>query len=74
MFEMTYGELFLFLWAVIASGGAWQWRGEARERGRMLMGASLFVKRLVQDDNLREQLRKVIAKDEDAEFKFGVGE
>ena len=72
MFEMTYGELFLFLWAVAATGVAWQFRTEARDRGRMLMGASLFVKRLVQDDNLRNQLRQVIAtKGDDTEFKFG---
>ena len=72
MFEMTYGELFLFVWAVTASAGAWQWRNESRDRGRMLMGASMFVKRLVQDDNLRDQLRQVIAtKGDDTEFKFG---
>ena len=71
MFEMTYGELFLFLWAVTASAGAWQFRIESRERGRMLAGASLFIKRVVQDDNLRDQLRQVIVKDQDTEFKFG---
>jgi len=72
MFEMTYGEMFLFLWAVAATAVAWQWRNESRDRGRMLMGASLFVKRLVQDDNLRDQLRQVIAtKGDDTEFKFG---
>lgn len=74
MFEMTYGELFLFVWSVAATATAWSYRTESRERGRMLFGASMFVKRLVQDDNLRDELRKVLAKDEDAEFKFGVGE
>ena len=74
MFEMTYGELFLFVWAVTASAGAWQWRSEARGRGRMLMGASMFIKKLIEDDALRDELRRVISKDKDAEFKFGVGE
>ena len=74
MFEMTYGEMFLFLWSVAASGVAWTYYNQARERGRMLYGASMFVKRLVQDDGLRDELRKVLAKDDDAEFKFGAGE
>ena len=74
MFEMTYGELFLFLWAVLASGAAWQWRAESQHRGRMLMGASVFIKKVVEDDGLRNELRKVIAKDRETEFKFGMGE
>ena len=71
MFEMTYGELFLFVWAVAASAGAWQWRSEARDRGRMLMGASMFVKRLVEDDKLRDELRTLIKRKPDADFQFG---
>lgn len=74
MFEMTYGELFLFVWAVAATAGAWQFRAEARERSRMLMGASMFIKKVVEDDALRDELRRVITKDKEAEFKFGVGE
>lgn len=74
MFEMTYGEMFLFLWAVSASAVAWQFRAESRERGRLLLGASMFVKKVVQDDNLRDQLRNVLAKDAEAEVKFGMGE
>ena len=38
----------------------------------ILMGASLFTKKLVESDELRDELRKVIAKDREAEFKFGV--
>ena len=72
MFEMTYGELFLFLWAVLASGAAWQWRTEARDRQKMLMGATIFIKKLVQDDGLRDELRRLVAKDQDTEFKFGM--
>lgn len=74
MLEMTYGELFLFVWAVAATAGAWQFRTEARERSRMLMGASMFIKKVVEDDALRDELRRVITKDKEAEFKFGVGE
>lgn len=71
MFEMTYGEMFLFLWAVAATAGAWQWRAEARERGRLLHGASMFIKKVVQDDGLRDHLRDLITKENDTEFKFG---
>lgn len=69
MFEMTYGEMFLFLWAVIASAGAWQWRSEARERQRMLQAAASFTKKLVEDDNLRDEVRGMF-KTADA-IKFG---
>lgn len=71
MFEMTYGELFLFLWAVAATAGAWQWRSESQGRGRMLMGASMFIKRLVEDDKLRDELRTLIKRKPDADFQFG---
>ena len=74
MFEMTYGEMFLFLWAVAATGGAWTFYVQSRERMKMLYGASIFIKKVVQDDNLRDQLRAVLKKDDDAEFKFGAGE
>ena len=71
MFEMTYGEMFLFAWAVAATAGAWQWRGESKGRERLLIGASIFIKRVVADDGLRDELRRVLAKTQDAEFKFG---
>ena len=74
MFEMTYGEMFLFLWSVAASGVAWTYYTQAQARGRLLYGASMFVKRLVQDDGLRDELRKVLAKDSDTDIKFGMGE
>lgn len=71
MFEMTYGELFLFLWAVGATVAAFQARMESVERGRMLAGASLFLKRVVEDDNLRNELRSLIKRKPDADFQFG---
>ena len=72
MFEMTYGELFLFVWAVAASGAAWMWRSEAHERSRMLRRASKFIKHLVQDDGLRDQLRRIIdAKGDTTDIQFG---
>ena len=74
MFEMTYGELFLFLWSVVATGFAWKMYERANSRGRMLMGASVFIKKVVEDDGLRDELRAVIAKDREANFKFGAGE
>jgi hypothetical protein len=74
MFEMTYGEMFLFLWAVGATGLAWQWRAQARERYRILMGATMFVKRLVVDDKMRDELRALLSDNDDADIKFGMGD
>lgn len=72
MFEMTYGEMFLFLWAVVATAGAWQWRSEARERQRMLQVAASFTKKLVEDDNLRDEVRGMFKTA--GAIKFGSGE
>ena len=63
--------MFLFLWAVAASAGAWQWRSEARDRRRLLYGASMFIKRVVEDDKLRDELRGLLKRTPDTEFKFG---
>jgi hypothetical protein len=74
MIEVSLTEMFLFAWGIGATAFALEYRKTANERGRMLMGAAMFVKRVVQDDSLREELRVVISKDKEAEFKFGVGE
>lgn len=74
MFEMTYGELFLFLWSVAATAMAWQFRSESKGRGRMLMGASIFLKKVVEDDGLRDELRRVIKAKPDTDIKFGMEE
>lgn len=74
MIEVSVTEMLLFAWGIGATAFALEYRKTANERGRMLIGASMFIKKLVQDDNLRDQLRAVVAKDGDAEFKFGVGE
>lgn len=71
MFEMTYGELFLFVWAVVATAGAWQWRSESKGRERMMIGASMFIKRVVEDDRLRDELRELVKRKPDADFRFG---
>lgn len=74
MFEMTYGEMFLFLWSVAATGTAWTYYNKARGRGKLLFAASLFVKQLVQDDGLRDHLREALSKDRDAQFTFNTKE
>lgn len=71
MFEMTYGELFLFLWAVTATVAALQARMESAERGRLLFGAAMFVKRLASDDQMRDELRTALREKPDADIKFG---
>ncbi len=72
MIEITITELLLMVWAVGASAAAGHYYGIAKHREKLLVGASLFTKKLVESDELRDQLRKVIAKDAEAEFKFGV--
>ena len=72
MIEITTLEAILLIWAAGASAAAGHYHGIAKHREKLLMGASLFTKKLVESDELRDQLRKVIAKDREAEFKFGV--
>lgn len=72
MIEITTLEAILLIWAAGASATAGHYYGIAKHREKLLMGASLFTKKLVESDELRDQLRKVIAKDREAEFKFGV--
>ncbi len=72
MIEITTLEAILLIWAAGASAVAGHYYGIAKHREKLLMGASLFTKKLVESDELRDQLRKVIAKDREAEFKFGV--
>ena len=74
MIEITMTDLLLLIWAVGASATAGHYHGVARHREKLLMGASMFTKKLVEDDKLRDELRAVIAKDREANFKFGVGE
>ena len=74
MIEITTLEAILLIWAVGASATAGHYYGVAKHREKLLMGASMFTKKLVEDDRLRDELRAVIAKDREANFKFGVGE
>lgn len=72
MIEISFTEMFLMLWAVFASATAAHYYSLALERKRMLLGASMFIKRLVVDDAMRDQLRMVLeGKTDDVDFKFG---
>lgn len=71
MIEITFTEMFLMLWAVAASGVAGHYYGVARHREKLLMGASLFTKKLVEDDQMRDEIRRLIKSKPDAELKFG---
>ena len=71
MIEITFSEMFLMLWAVAASGVAGHYYGVARHREKLLMGASLFTKKLVEDDQMRDEIRRMIKSKPDAELKFG---
>lgn len=74
MIEITTMEALLMIWAAGASATAGHYYGLVRHREKLLMGASMFIKKVVEDDALRDELRRVITKDKEAEFKFGVGE
>lgn len=71
MIEITFTEMFLMVWAVTASGVAGHYYGVARHREKLLMGASLFTKKLVEDDQMRDEIRRLIKSKPDAELKFG---
>ena len=72
MIEVSMTELFLMLWAVVASATAGHYYSIAYERKRMLFGASMFIKRLVTDDDMRDQLRTLLSDTEkEVNFKFG---
>lgn len=71
MIEITFTEMFLMLWAVAASGVAGHYYGVARHREKLLMGASMFTKKLVEDDQMRDEIRRLIKSKPDAELKFG---
>ena len=74
MIEITTLEAILLIWAVGASATAGHYYGIAKHREKLLMGASMFTKKLVEDDRLRDELRAVLKGKQDTEFKFGVGE
>lgn len=71
MIEITFTEMFLMVWAVAASGLAGHYYGVAKHREKLLMGASLFTKKLVEDDQMRDEIRRLIKSKPDAELKFG---
>jgi len=72
MIEITTLEAILLIWAAGASATAGHYYGIAKHREKLLVGASLFTKKIVESDELRDQLRAVIAKDAETNFKFGV--
>ena len=74
MIEISTTELLLMIWGALASAYAMHLRGVAEHRTRLLIGATQFIKHIVQSDTLRDELREVLSKDKDAEFKFGLGD
>jgi hypothetical protein len=75
MIEISMTELCLLVWAVGASTAAGHFYAQARHRGELLLGASLFIKKIVTHDALRDELREMLDKgDKDVDIKFGMGE
>ncbi len=75
MIEITVTEFCLITWAAIASAVAGHFYAQSRHRGELLHGATLFIKKIVTHDALRNELREMLDKsDKDVEIKFGMGE
>ena len=75
MIEISVTEFCLLVWAVGASAMAGHFYAQSRHRGELLLGASLFIKKIVTHDALRDELREMLDKnDADIDIKFGMGE
>ncbi len=73
MIEITVTEFCLLVWATIASATAGTYYHKARSRRDLLIGASVFIKKIVTHDALRDELREMLDKsDKDVDIKFGM--
>jgi hypothetical protein len=72
MIEITTLEAILLIWAAGASAAAGHYYGIAKHRVKLLMGASIFMRKLIEDDHIRDELRAIIKDKKEAEFKFGM--
>lgn len=64
MIEITMLELTLLIWAAIATALAVHFRVESNHRGKLLIGAAEFTKKLALDDKFRDELRETFKKSE----------
>lgn len=69
MFEMAYSDLFLIVWASLATVLAIHYRLESAERDRMLKGAAMLTLQLTRDDKLRNKLREAFNDGAEVEFQ-----
>lgn len=75
MIEISVTEFCLLVWAVGASAMAGTYYAKAQSRRELLIGASMFIKKIVTHDALRDELREMLDKnDADIDIKFGMGE
>ena len=75
MIEISVTEFCLLVWAVVSITAAGHFYAKAQSRRELLIGASLFIKKIVTHDALRDELREMLDKsDKDIEIKFGMGE
>jgi hypothetical protein len=72
MIEITTLEAILLIWAAGASAAAGHYYGIAKHREKLLMGASIFTKKLIEDDHMRDELRAILKDKKEAELKFGM--
>ena len=71
MIEFTTTEFVLLCVSGVAVAAALHYREMARKRGELLHGAAVFTRKLVEDDEIRDELRKVIKAHDDADIRFG---
>ena len=74
MIEISMTELALMVWAILASAGATHYRAQARHRGELLLGASRFVQHIVTNDDLRDELARVLKETGDLQLNIRKGE
>lgn len=72
MIEITTLEAILLIWAAGASATAGHYYGIAKHREKLLMGASIFTKKLIEDDHMRDELRAILKDKKEAELRFGM--
>lgn len=72
MIEFTVTEFVLLCISGLSTAAAFHFREVARKRGELLFGATMFVKKLVNDDRMRDEIREVLNSDKDVDIKFGM--
>jgi hypothetical protein len=72
MIEFTTTEFVLLIISALGVSGTLHFRARAQHMRELLFGASMFVKKLVNDDRMRDEIREMLNSDKDVDIKFGM--